>query len=82
MNYGPLAFTNYSDSCVTSQRILKTLLFVFYTQNVYGGKIIYCDPQVQRLELLVLVESPKVLLLLLVHDNVHAGNGLTHYTDF
>lgn len=45
MNYGPLAFTNYSDSCVTSQRILKTLLFVFYTQNVYGGKIIYCDLQ-------------------------------------
>ena len=38
-------------------------------------------PQVQGDVLLVLVELPKVLLLLLVHDNVNPGDGLAHDPD-
>ena len=38
-------------------------------------------PQVERLVLLVLVELAEVLLLLLVHDDVDAGDGLAHHAD-
>merc|ERR1719357_1122386 len=37
--------------------------------------------QVQRLVLLALVEFPQVLLLLLVHHDVHAGDGFSDHTD-
>ena len=38
-------------------------------------------PQVQRLVLLVLVELAEVLLLLLVHHDVDASDGLAHHAD-
>jgi hypothetical protein len=38
-------------------------------------------PQVQRLVLLVLVQLAQVLLLLLMHHNVDAGDGLADHTD-
>ena len=38
-------------------------------------------PEVQGLVLLVLVQLAQVLLLLLVHHNVDAGDGLAHHTD-
>ena len=38
-------------------------------------------PQVQGLVLLVLVQLPQILLLLLVHHNVDAGDGLTDHAD-
>ena len=38
-------------------------------------------PQVQGLVLLVLVQLPQILLLLLVHHNVDAGDGLADHAD-
>lgn len=38
-------------------------------------------PQVKGLVLLALVELPQVLLLLLGHHDVNAGNGLTDHAD-
>lgn len=37
--------------------------------------------EVLRLVLLSAVELPQVVLLLLVHHDVHAGHGLTDHTD-